>query len=275
MNDQSSKSDHPTLPGLSDAIGSPASVAGISLSGSPDGAAKSGQLPYPVSPSPRRVKAKVKPIRAIFGRTSSGSSRSAALQQSLENKYRPRLDLDGSMEYSMTLKRRATPAGRSFLLLAASARRTSDRDCTGWPTARGPHGCGPSDAVTRGITPEGAARLAGFNTPRATDGSNGGPNQANGALPADAALAGWATTNWHDGRRPGADIHSTQGGNLSRDSLQVLGPTTELFLVPTGATAGLDAAFSRWLQGFPEKWDETSPGFDAWLEAQVAIESGV
>jgi hypothetical protein len=48
-------------------------------------------------------------------------------------------------------------------------------------------------------------RLAGWNTPRATDGSNGGPNQAGGALSADAALsigavsqnngalAGWAT----------------------------------------------------------------------------------
>jgi hypothetical protein len=37
------------------------------------------------------------------------------------------------------------------------------------------------------------AALASWNTPRATDGSNGGPNQAGGALPADAALAGWPT----------------------------------------------------------------------------------
>jgi hypothetical protein len=42
--------------------------------------------------------------------------------------------------------------------------------------------------------------MGGWNTPRATDGSNGGPNQAGGALPADAALAGWPTTtrDWKD-----------------------------------------------------------------------------
>jgi hypothetical protein len=35
--------------------------------------------------------------------------------------------------------------------------------------------------------------VVGWNTPRATDGSNGGPNQANGALSADVSLAGWPT----------------------------------------------------------------------------------
>jgi hypothetical protein len=33
----------------------------------------------------------------------------------------------------------------------------------------------------------------GWNTPRATDGENGGPNQSGGALSADAALAGWGS----------------------------------------------------------------------------------
>jgi hypothetical protein len=42
------------------------------------------------------------------------------------------------------------------------------------------------------------AHLAGWNTPRATDGSNGGPNQANGALSADAAMCGWATPTMRD-----------------------------------------------------------------------------
>jgi hypothetical protein len=37
------------------------------------------------------------------------------------------------------------------------------------------------------------AWLTTWNTPRATDGSNGGPNQSGGALPADAAMAGWST----------------------------------------------------------------------------------
>ena len=29
----------------------------------------------------------------------------------------------------------------------------------------------------------------------------------------------WPTPNWHDGRRPAPDLHSTQGGNLSRDTV--------------------------------------------------------
>ncbi|MGO9722577.1 MAG: hypothetical protein ACLPOA_18815, partial [Methylocella sp.] len=40
-----------------------------------------------------------------------------------------------------------------------------------------------------GMTLGMASSLASWNTPRATDGSNGGPNQANGALSADAAKA--------------------------------------------------------------------------------------
>jgi hypothetical protein len=38
-----------------------------------------------------------------------------------------------------------------------------------------------------------AQAWAGWNTPRATDGSHGGPNQAGGALSADTAMAGWLT----------------------------------------------------------------------------------
>lgn len=40
----------------------------------------------------------------------------------------------------------------------------------------------------------------GWNTPRATDGTNGGPNQAGGALSADAALTGWGTPTAHEAR---------------------------------------------------------------------------
>lgn len=36
----------------------------------------------------------------------------------------------------------------------------------------------------------------------------------------------WATPNAHDGRRPGADLKSTQGANLSRHAAQWATPTT-------------------------------------------------
>lgn len=39
------------------------------------------------------------------------------------------------------------------------------------------------------------------------------------------AAEGWATPNAHDGRRPGADIHSTQGRNLCREAAEWATPT--------------------------------------------------
>jgi hypothetical protein len=45
-----------------------------------------------------------------------------------------------------------------------------------------------------GLTLAQTTQLASWNTPRATDGSNGGPNQAGGALSADVSkVAGWPT----------------------------------------------------------------------------------
>lgn len=35
----------------------------------------------------------------------------------------------------------------------------------------------------------------------------------------------WATPNAHDGRRPGADLKSTQGGNLNRDAVMWMTPS--------------------------------------------------
>jgi len=86
--------------------------------------------------------------------------------------------------------------------LRASGRRTSGSGSTGWPTPQ------VADVnLDRGSTEYKLAKFAttpypnlaltaaqsGWNTPRATDGSNGGPNQANGALSADVSLAGWPT----------------------------------------------------------------------------------
>ena len=50
------------------------------------------------------------------------------------------------------------------------------------------------------------------------------PGQRRGQL-YEAAEQKWATPTAHDGRRPGADVHSTQGNNLSRDTANWATPT--------------------------------------------------
>jgi hypothetical protein len=77
----------------------------------------------------------------------------------------------------------------------------------------------------------------------------------------------WATSNAHDGRRPGADISSTQGGNLNREAANwtSLLPDPE---APSGRTCWcgvhgcaqrshrrkLNAMFTTWAMGWPFFW---------------------
>jgi len=63
----------------------------------------------------------------------------------------------------------------------------------------------------------------------------------------------WATPNWHDGRRPGPDLHSTQGRNLSREAaLSHQAPQTQQDGQP-GSPSGrvLNPRFVEMLMGWP------------------------
>ena len=121
-----------------------------------------------------------------YGRTSTGSSASAALQSSLASRLRARTASLGSTLYKLTWKDRSTPAGRSISALRASARPTSDSG-------------------------SGGARK-GWKMPRANDGK-GSVNidtttraQADWYLPEEANLVGWTTTTTRDWKDSGADI---------------------------------------------------------------------
>ena len=105
---------------------------------------------------------------------------------------------------------------------------------------------------------------AGWNTPRATDGSNGGPNQAGGALTPDAALSGWPTPtsrDHKDGKEcPNVPLNALLGRvawlTANPQAARITADGTML----TGCSAGMESggqlnpAFSGWLQGFPEAW---------------------
>ena len=131
-------------------ICSPGSGAGALRSEWPDGPTtdQSGPEAAPASRFPLPAKEPVQMTLGTFGLTCDDWLQSADPQSCSENKspapqlserlgarLMERLARFGSMEYSLTWKRRVTPAGRLFYQQRASGRRTSGRDCGGWPTA--------------------------------------------------------------------------------------------------------------------------------------------
>jgi len=125
------------------------------------------------------------PIRATFGLRGSSSYASAALQSSLANRLRARMDLDGSIVFRLTWKQRVTPSHRRICALRASAHSTFDSGCTSWPTPNaGPQNDGDSTWRQRrevlkaqhrngngfGLTLGMAAQLSAWPTPNTPSG---------------------------------------------------------------------------------------------------------
>lgn len=285
---------------------------------------RSGPDHVPASHSPSPESEKGKATNGISGRKCSDSCEIASLQSCLESKLRQLLVTGGLMEYSQTWKEKATPAGRLYLEHTASVRRTSGSGCggwqstalTAWPTSdhhrhgeihndsalmRRVQASRESGSGKRQLNLQDAVKLTGWNTPRATDGTNGGPNQSGGALPADAALTGWATPaarDWRDGKtsqetmsrnsRPlneqatmlthwdtpqasWASAGATCRSGNRKDEMLTPGVIRGLSSVSTGSRGVLAPEFSRWLMGFPQEWDAASPGYSEWCEVQERI----
>src|SRR3990167_790631 len=273
-NDQSSKSSHPTLPDSSSAISSRASAGGPTPSNWQGGqtmfqfgveAAHANRFRAPASE-------RAKWTNDTCGPTSTASSRSAALQRSLESRLRAATDLNGSMEYRLTWRKSDMPSGRLICRLRASARLIGVRDCSGWPTPNaGPQNDNDSTWENRrekikaekkngngfGLTLGMAVQLASARpTPNTMDhlpSSNLEQRKTRGGCKnlkdVVTQLAGWVSPTVMDANR---------GVNPPRAWDTGIPLSQQVAGMEQSGECRLNPHFSRWLMGYPLGWCESA-----------------
>ena len=230
-----------TLKDTTAAISSPGSPDGISPCRLPDGeTSPSGQEAVHVSRFRALDNERAMPTNDTSGPLFTALSPSAGLQRSLANRLRARMAGNGSPLFVLTWSDWDMPAGLPICRLRASAPRTSDSACGGWPTTKASDGIFHSPRTSgrpmeKSTHLQTIAQLAGWPSPMAGTPAQHGYNEAGNTGTGRKTvelLSGWPTPNAANG------IHATYTAE------------TALRVALGGSTHGLDLGASAKIAGW-------------------------
>ena len=195
-----------SLPDLFNVISSPVLAAGATPCALPDGPRTDlfGRAVAPASPSAQPVPGGASPTSVTSGLPGSISSASADLTLSLVSRLKQRLTTAGSTLFKLTWREKATPAGRLVYRLAASGRRTSDKDSGSWATPKTTDCKGAPYETTENRRTElrKQAYQASWPTPQHSDPKNMTATKWGEYLSNAALLASWPTPQAMDTMTP-------------------------------------------------------------------------
>lgn len=310
-NEASKRLNQPTLPGMCNVTSSQGSGDGATRSNSPGGqlTARRGQEAARASHSASPGKEKASPTSVISGQSLLNLFDSASLQQSLANRLRARLDVNGSPEYSLTWREWGIAGQEPICALRASVRHTSARDCSGWPTPNsGPQNDNDSTWQERrtllkekhrngngfGMTLGQAVTMAGWPTPTkgnadgsqmAKDSTSTGKrldgSKATVSLNQVATLAGWTSPIASEARQGFQDRSRGKKGTQESLTTQAIlySPPPNIHYLRMGYSefAGLEGHYRNEHHGNQSRRDDapaerpvtTTGSLGAWGNADV------